>query len=248
VEELLWNQPRAESFSLNGATHLWKISLEPVNIEALSAHLSEDELNRANRFAFDRLRRHFIAAHGQLRILLSRYLPCDPAALHFGQNKYGKPFIIDNPLCFNLSHSHQLGLIAINGKNEVGVDIEYIRPNFDDLRIANRFFSPGEAQQLFELPAGSQKKAFFDCWSRKEAYIKARGKGLAIPLSQFRVSLIPGEPAELLRTDHDPGAVQQWKLHAIYPDWEYAGAVVVKSMASPIRCWDIRYLFSNSFN
>jgi len=239
-----WNAPGPASFTLDGTTHIWLISLEPDNPDELNRYLSATELGRANRFAFDKHRRHFIAAHAQLRIILGNYLDARADSLSFEQNSYGKPFIKNFPLYFNISHSNLLGLIAVNGKHDVGVDIEWNRPNFNELRIADRFFSATETKQLYALPAELQKKAFFNCWSRKEAYIKARGKGLAIPLDQFQVSLRPDEPAEIISTEHDPIAAKEWKLAQIVPDEQYSGAVVVNQKDLILEFWDGKLLTS----
>lgn len=240
AEGCLWLKPNAAcfSFSLDGSTHVWKITLQPDNMAGWDQWLSTKEKERAARFAFDRHRNYYIAAHVQLRLLLARYLNVAAQEIEFFYNEFGKPFLTNRSLYFNLSHSHELGLVAVNSRYEVGVDIEWIRPNFDDLRIAKRFFSPDEADRLFALPATKQKEAFFRCWSRKEAYIKGRGLGLAIPLNQFDVSFEENEPTRLLSTAHDPAAVNEWRLFALYPDSGYAGALVVNDFNADIRCWN----------
>lgn len=230
-----WIPFHENSFVFDQRVHIWKISIIPELkfIRQLHSLLSADERKRAERFKFDKHRHKYIAARGQLRIVLGRYLKVPPQSLTFSYNEFGKPYLfgsVGSPLIqFNMSHSHELGLIAIHKKREVGVDIEWQRPGFAGLKIARRFFSASEVEALEQLPAEQQEKAFFLCWSRKEAYIKARGRGLNIPLDQFDVSLNPEEPARLLSTKHDPPAKDQWSLQSVEADEQYGAAVVVQA-------------------
>src|SRR5579872_1541004 len=179
--------------------HVWRADLDlpAERIESLSQILSADERVRASRFRYDIDRNRFVVAHGALRILLARYLGAKPYAIEFSQNEFGKPLLNHNhskELHFNLSHSGTLALFAF-ARAEVGVDIERIRPEFTTEQIAERFFSTDEVNDLRALPIHLQAVGFFNCWTRKEAYIKAWGKGLSMPLSDFAVSLRPGDPA-----------------------------------------------------
>jgi 4'-phosphopantetheinyl transferase len=223
--------------------HVWRIPLNPLAplLARLESWLSDDERERANRFRFDNHREKFIAAHGCLRDILARYLSMTPEALHFKTNSYGKPSLIDEinggQLSFNLTHSHELGLVAISSRRAIGVDIEYIRSELADEQIARRFFSNREADALLSSPLELRKEAFFACWTRKEAFIKAIGEGLSMPLDQFDVSLLPGEPAELLETRPDPAQALQWKLYALQPGSGYAAALAVEGRPVQIQCW-----------
>lgn len=170
--------------------------------------LSADERERAARFHFLKDREHFIAARGLLRLLLSRYLDLPPQQLSFSYSPYGKPALAGERDCtslrFNVSHSHGVALYAFTLEREVGVDVEYIRQDVVGESIAEHFFSAQEVTSLRALPAGVQPQAFFNCWTRKEAFIKARGEGLSFPLDQFDVSLVPGEATALISTRNDP--------------------------------------------
>src|SRR5262249_48848883 len=191
--------------------------------------LTSDEQRRAERFYFPQDRQHFIAGRGILRVVLGKYLGREPHQLQFDYNLHGKPKLIgEKRLRFNLSHSHGLALYAVTWEREVGVDIEHVRPDFAGEAIAERFFSPNETAVLRSLPDHLRVAAFFNCWTRKEAYIKARGKGLAIPLDQFDVSLAPGEPAALLADRAAPPESQRWAMCCLAPGPGYAGAVAVE--------------------
>jgi len=218
--------------------HIWKVSLQQseLQVKKLQLYLSRDELQRAQRFFFEKDKNNFIVARGILRKILSLYIDRQPYEFIFDYNKFGKPFLPHEfeggKFRFNLSHSRGLALYAITLNHEVGIDIEYIREDFDDFGIARRFFSPGEVAVLHSLPVEQQKEAFFLCWTRKEAFIKAIGKGLSIPLNQFDVSLTPNHPAELLRTRYDRLEVNRWSIFNIdlFPDYAAALAIAGKAM------------------
>jgi 4'-phosphopantetheinyl transferase len=145
-------------------------------------------------------------------------------------------------LQFNLSHSHQMALLAFTRGRNVGVDIEYMRPDVEFEQLARHFFSPTECAVLLDMASVLRKETFYNCWTRKEAYIKARGEGLSIPLDMFDVSLRPGEPAALLQCREDQAEVARWSLHALMPGELYAAALAVeKTREHPghgILCWD----------
>jgi 4'-phosphopantetheinyl transferase len=140
-------------------------------------------------------------------------------------------------LSFNLTHSHQLALYAVTRRREIGVDLEYVRADFADEQIAERFFSPREVAALRTVPENLLKEAFFHCWTRKEAYVKAKGEGLSIPLDQFDVSLAPGEPALLLSTRDDPQEADRWSLQALFPGSGYVAALAVEGRTWRLKCW-----------
>lgn len=229
------------SFKLANDVHVWKFSLDlpEAILNELLTVLSPEELQRARRFRFDRHRKAFIAAHGQMRLLLARYLQCKPDRFRFAQNEHGKPFLPGSNLEFNLSHSKQMGLLAVNRTDPLGVDVEWKRPDFGGLKIARRFFSPREVAELEQLPPEHHLDAFFNGWTRKEAYIKALGKGLAIPLGKFSVTLAPGKPAQLLSTEHDPEQKERWKLINLIVGYDYAGALLVSKQKSELFLFEI---------
>ena len=223
--------------------HVWRAALvrHPVEIEALRGTLSEDELLRAERFRFSRDRSKFIAARGILREILSRYLCLPPTLLRFGYNAFGKPELCEEvggaTTRFNLSHAGEIALYAVAAGREVGVDVEFVREDVACAEIAADFFSRREAAALLALPADVRTRAFFNCWTRKEAYIKAHGAGLSLPLDGFDVTLAPGEPAALLSTRDDEQEAARWSLTELFPGIGYAAALAVRAPAPPLRCW-----------
>jgi 4'-phosphopantetheinyl transferase len=238
-----WHAPPVVLTLSRHEVHVWRTSLElsAEHLQRLRQTLAADEIARATRFYFEKDRRHFIVARGVLRIILSRYLGIDPRQLEFSYGAYGKPALATSPgkdwLCFNLSHSHELALYAITHGREVGIDIEQMRANVDGDAIAERYFSPREVMAFHAIPADLRRQAFFDCWTRKEAYIKARGEGLSFPLNRFDVSLAPGEPPALLRTLGDPHEAGRWSLQALFPGAGYAAALVVEGHDWQLSCW-----------
>ncbi len=225
--------------------HVWRAGLEPgaQTLRRRRELLSTDERERADRFYFQRDREHFVAARGGLREILGRYTGASPQSLRFSYDHYGKPSLSGEaggtPLRFNVSHSGGVALYAVTVGRAVGVDVERVREDFAGLDIAKNFFSPHEVAALSELPAEHLATAFFDCWTRKEAYIKARGLGLSHPLHLFTVSLTPGRPAALLRTDDDPEEAARWSLVELFPGEGYRGALAFEGELSSLRCWSM---------
>lgn len=229
---------------LDDEVHVWRASLDASasEVQRLYDILNDDERRRADRFHFSKDRRHFTVARGVLRVLLGRYLNILPEGLHFEYNQYGKPALLfsetHNELKFNLSHSGELVLYAFTRQREVGIDVEWIHRRIGEFeQIAERFFSEQENQMLRRLPGQQKQAAFFNCWTRKEAYIKAKGKGLSLPLDQFDVSLAPGEPAKLLATRNDPEDVLRWKMLKLDPGSDYVAALLVEGDEWVTKCW-----------
>jgi 4'-phosphopantetheinyl transferase len=223
--------------------HVWRASLDPdpSGIAPLQHTLSADELQRASRFRFPRDRRRFTVARGVLRDILGRYLDVPPSDIKFRYSAYGKPALADGfdaaGVQFNISHSHEMALFAVTCNREIGVDVEYLGREVRGEDIAERFFSVHERTVLRALPAAAKHQAFLNCWTRKEAYIKAHGEGLSLPLDQFDVSLAPGEPAALLATHSDPQEAQRWSLRALDPGPDYAAALAVEGHGWELTCW-----------
>ena len=239
----LWNTPPDNVILAENEVHVWRASLEALlsTIYELQCILSHEEFKRARQFYFEIDHLHWIVAHGILRRLLGHYLDIDPREVRFVTNGYGKPFIAypshGTRLHFNLSHSRDLALYAFTYDRHVGIDVEYMRADIDYEELAQYHFSPYECAVLQALPTAIRQEAFFLCWSRKEAYIKARGEGISIPLDQFDVSLTPGKPAALLGSREEPQVTARWSLHAITPGACYAGALVVEGTGWQLSCW-----------
>jgi 4'-phosphopantetheinyl transferase len=225
-----------------GEVHVWRACLrqEEAALRELSRSLSPDERERARRFHFRKDAEHFVAARGVLRNLLGRYTGIAPRLLRFSYSGHGKPSLEGGAgarLHFNASHSNGLAIYAVARGREVGVDLEFVREDFPGFEIAEHFFSPSEVSALRALPEGERAAAFFDCWARKEAYIKARGEGLSYPLRRFTVSLSPGEPAALLHDEGDPQEAGRWSLVGLSPAEGYRAALAVRGEAPSLRCW-----------
>jgi 4'-phosphopantetheinyl transferase len=238
-----WNSPQKNLKLASNEIHVWRVFLQETAscLQSLQQNLSADELNRLERYYFQKDREQFIVSRGALRAILSRYLDINPRTLNFAYNLYGKPFLdcplAKNTLCFNLSHSHGVALIAITENRDIGIDIECIRKNLPYQEIAERFFSPLEKTVLRSLPEHLQHQAFFTCWTRKEAYIKAVGKGLSIPLDRFDVTLAPGEPAALLNFQDDPQEIFKWNLIELIPASDMVAALAVEGYCSQLQCF-----------
>jgi 4'-phosphopantetheinyl transferase len=233
-----------EHFSLHpDEVHVWRADLEVRQPELLSLRetLSADEPARAEKFHSPVDRARYLAGRGILRTLLARYLGTRPGDLRFCRQAHGKPALAPGSggedLRFNLSHSQSLALFAFALRREVGVDLEYVRPSQTDGRLAERFFSPQEVAALRALPESAQTEAFFHCWTRKEAYIKARGGGLSIGLASFAVSLAPGQLANLPITAHDGPEAGTWSLRALAPGGGYVGAVAAEGADWSLALW-----------
>jgi 4'-phosphopantetheinyl transferase len=242
----LWS-PLPKVLSLgNDEVHVWRVTLdlETSQLNSLRQILSVDEQARGERFYFQKDHERFIAARGLLRTILGHYLGREPGQLQFGYGPHGKPYLAGewswSGFRFNISHSQGLALYAITQGREVGVDIEYIRPHSAHKQIAHRFFSPREVMTLNALPPHLQQEAFFNCWTRKEAYIKAKGKGLSFPLNQFSVSLTPGEPAALLHVQEDPQETSRWSLQTLDPGPGYVAALAVEGQDWQLKCWQMK--------
>lgn len=208
---------------------------------SLQDTLAGDEQSRAGRYWFQKDRDHFIAARGRLREILGRYLNTTPQELRFIYGPYGKPALAAKDgwqtLRFNLSHSQDMALYAITWERDIGIDLESNRPGLADEKIAEYFFSPGEVDQLHKLPENLRQRAFFSCWTRKEAYVKARGEGIQIELDSFDVSLSPGEPAALLRSTVGPEETSRWSIHDLDIGADYVAALAVEGHDIQIKCW-----------
>jgi medium-chain acyl-[acyl-carrier-protein] hydrolase len=234
-----WEEPARASGLGADEVHVWRVPLDcgPDAVARLLESLADDERERADRFHFDKDRRHFIAGRGCLRAVLGRYLGEAPGRLSFTYNFYGKPTLASaTDLRFNLTHSHGLALVAVTRGREVGVDVEYVRRDLAGELLAERFFSPREAAALRALPEPQRREAFFRCWTRKEAYIKARGAGLSLPLDRFDVTLRPDEPAMLLATHDEPDEARRWTLRALTPGEGYVGALAAEGDSWRLWC------------
>ena len=239
-----WLPPAPDLELARDTVHVWRTvtGVSPARLDSFRDVLAPDERARAARFLYEDDRRRYTVARGVLRTLLGRYLAVEPASLEFRYGAHGKPSLAQTPggrdLRFNLSHSHGLALHALAVGREVGVDVERIRPETDVTGVAGHSFSPAEVDALAGLPAGRRREAFFNGWTRKEAFIKAHGEGIALGLSRFDVTLRPGEPARLLRFDDDPAEAARWTLCALEAGDGYKAALAVEGGGWRLECWE----------
>ena len=222
--------------------HVYGAELDPspAQMTALASTLSLDERTRAERFHFSRHRDRFIAARAFLRAILGRYLQVEPARLEFVYSSRGKPALaagFDGELHFNTAHSGDLALFAVTRAGPVGVDVERIRSMPDAGQIAARFFSPRESDRLQATPDADKPAAFFNLWTRKEAWLKATGEGIASRLSQVEVTFASGEPARLIAVGGDAQAAREWSLRELKPAEGFAAALAVRAKRVKVRCW-----------
>jgi len=241
--DCLWYPPPTNWSLLNEDVHIWCTCLNQSTsrVETLAQLLSQDERTRSERFYLERDKKRFIVGRGLLRIILSRYLDTNASQLQFCYGPHGKPTLAEssggNTLNFNLSHSHELVLYAITREREIGVDIEHIHPIPDFEEIADCYFSEQEKGAFHKLDPDQRLRAFFNCWTRKEAYLKATGYGLVFPMEQLNVSLSPNEPVQLHSVQDDYSIANLWSLQELIPACNYVGALAVEGHCWNLKCW-----------
>jgi 4'-phosphopantetheinyl transferase len=221
--------------------HVWAASLQvsPDVLTEFAASIAPEERERAARFHFSIHRDRFIAGRGLLRKLLGSYLGMEPRSLQFTYGPQGKPALTGSAGTshFNVAHSEDLLLIALTGSGVVGVDIEQVRtlPDFEEL--VARFFSPNECSRFRSLPIEQKPAAFFNLWTRKEAWLKATGEGITHLLNQVEVSFLPAKPARLVRLPEAYRNTTRWSLYELAPRPGFAGALAIAGDAPAIQCW-----------
>jgi len=237
-----WCSPPKNLTLKSDEVDVWRADLgaKASHVQSLQRTLSVDERIRAERYYFQKDREHFIVARGLLRTILGRYLDTDPDQLQFCYNSHGKPALTresgGDALRFNMSHSQGLALYAITHGRELGVDLERLLPDLAYEQIAERFFSPREVTMLRGLPTNVRQEAFFICWTFKEAYLKARGKGLTLRLDQLDISLAPPE-AIVSMPYGAPGEASRWSVQKLDAGPSYVAALAVEGYDWRLRCW-----------
>ena len=214
---------------------VWQVSLEDLkNADtSLFTCLSDTEKQRAARFVFERDRSRFIVCRGLLRAVLAKLLSLSPVEVTFNYGEKGKPHLLGSPLFFNLSHSNDQACIAACREAALGIDVERIRAptRHTWVGLAQRFFSTAEIAELMALPASRQSEAFFACWTRKEAYLKLHGLGLALPLNRFSVTVDPDRPAMLCSTEWRPKDIDGTTLYDLPAAPRYRSSLAIASTA-----------------
>jgi 4'-phosphopantetheinyl transferase len=208
-----------------------RLHTEPDAIRASVRLLSGEERRRADRFLFARDRNRFIAARATLRQLLAVRLDADPASLELSYGKHRKPSVADSALRFNMSRCEEMAVYAFAVGGEIGVDVEAIRFVCDADDIVARFFSRYENDEYRHLDPHQKQEGFFNCWTRKEAFVKAAGEGLSASLDAFDVSLAPGAPARVVRIGTTYGDACGWSIDSFTPAAGFVAAVVTQVSA-----------------
>lgn len=214
---------------------VWLISVEQQSsqLEHLERCIDADERARASRIRSEDGRHSYVLAHGALRQILAKYLPALPHELRFGRGEHGKPSLLPRDgwadLRFNLAHSRDSIVVAVAQGRDLGVDVEWIDADSPSLNVAKQFFSSRERQLLCEVPTELRLRAFYECWVRKEAFVKGIGAGLTMPLQSFDVSLGRDEPARLLGCRTDPTAPARWSLFTLKFSPDYAAALAIEA-------------------
>jgi 4'-phosphopantetheinyl transferase len=203
--------------------------------------LSGAERRRADRFVYERDRGRYVVARARLRQLLGARLAVRPESVELVCGAYGKPALAprfaDSRLRFNLSHRDDVAVYAFASESEVGVDVEAVRALRDAGDLAARFFSPRENEAYRALDPRDRPLGFFNCWTRKEAFVKALGEGLSYPLHRFDVSLAPGEPARILHVADAPGRHHGWRMEGFSPAAGFVAAVVTRNARWGASVW-----------
>ncbi len=226
--------------------HVWRMRLGSSDYQAgeMQSKLSTEEKHRAAKFQSSDDRTRYITAHYYTREILSKYLGQPPEKIRFAYNQYSKPELEEDTnapgLRFNLSHSAEIALLAVANGFNVGVDIELVKHDKATEDIARRFYSSREVELLLNQPGNIRDEAFFRIWTRKEAYIKVRGEGMAIPLDQIEVSFLPGDQPKITGIMDDPLVAARWSLFHLEPEEGYTGALAVEGHPDQLELfrWD----------
>jgi len=247
-----WESPPSNLFLDSQEVHIFAscLDLGPERLESLLETLNAEERARAARFYFDLHRNRFIAGRGFLRSVLGRYLGIVPALVEFTYGPRGKPMLSSSSagisssfagrsmklLQFNLAHCDDLALLAISSQAELGVDVERVRQIPDARELVARFFSPNETASFSKLTQKEQPDAFFNLWTRKEAWLKATGEGIAHLLPEVEVSFLPGAPGQLMNLP--PGwKIHDWSLLELSPASGFTAAMAIRGPRGPAQTW-----------
>ena len=238
---ILWKQSSVGNDLQEGEVHLWRVGLDVSDpaLCRLRGMLSEEEMQRSERFRFPVLQRRFAAGRGALRAILAGYLSMEPERLKFGYTAYGKPFLLNSPaIQFNLSHSGGLMVAAVCRHWPIGVDIEKEDRRLHPLEIAERYFCDREREEIAKADTSARHRVFFELWTAKEAVLKATSLGLALELSKLEVALTPLRVVTLEDEAKAHGA--SWHLVGFRPGEDYCGALAVAGIPSRLEYYDFR--------
>jgi 4'-phosphopantetheinyl transferase len=242
IEKTEWANAVPDGMISSNEIHIWRFYQEETNsqIETLQAILSRDELARSEKFHFEKDRKKFILTRGMLRKLLGSYLGKDPQQVRFNYSSFGKPFLAfdseNDNISFNLSHSGEIALYAITRNQKIGIDVEQIGDHTDVMAIAKKFFSPGEIGEMEKANEKNRTQLFFRYWTRKEAFVKALGKGVSLPMERLDVSLLNKiSPIVKLTVENNETACLY--VQDLFPGDGYAAAIATEANDPDISCW-----------
>lgn len=240
ISSVDWQKTQPAELNRN-AVHIWRIALPDFlsHLDSFKTLLDDNEINSADRFHFKKDHDRYVISHGALRIILARYLNVEPQSIVYEKASHGKPFLKDHPeFKYNLTHSGQMVLCAINLEKELGVDVEYLDKKVEYIELADRFFESNESAFIARQQGDALKHAFFKTWTQKEAFIKAIGLGLSFPLKNFRVEAAPDLPGDLIAVNDDVLRVSDWRLESFQVADDYFGAVAVDVSVELISFFD----------
>jgi 4'-phosphopantetheinyl transferase len=242
TDEIQWRQAAPGKLINSNEVHVWRVLLDvtTAEFESLLGFLSGNELVRAARFHFERDQKRFIVARGILRKILGCYLNKHPGKICFEYSSHGKPMLARNPnddsICFNLSHSGSLALYAVTLRKKIGIDIESIRDDVSVGQVAQQFFSQNEISSLEKIDINKRSGLFFQYWTRKEAFLKARGEGISFPMEQCDVSLISGGVLSPVTVQDNNREISSLYIQDLFPGNGYAAAIAIEDSDCNISC------------
>lgn len=241
---LVWDSPPPCPLLHSDEVHVWFVSLSisKERVQEFSKTLSAEEMQRVARLRFDRDQQRFIAARGMLKRILGAYLARAPEEIRLIYGARGKPAIddalLDGSLRFNLSHTHQSALVAVASGREVGVDLEDISRRVEAEQIVDQLLTVREQAVYRAVPQAARQELFLRYWTCKEAFAKATGEGLTMPLEQIEIVLTPNSHAQIATTNSLTTTAQSWTLHEFRPSDEEVGALVTEGSDDfCIRFW-----------
>jgi 4'-phosphopantetheinyl transferase len=229
-----WRPQRQADQLHQSEVHLWSVSFDTPSekLGYFRSTLSADEKERVDRFLKIEDHELYTITRGALRSLLGAYLAIEPSEVEFAYDALGKPSLVgmgaQAALNFSVSHSGAQALLGFTRGRRIGVDLERVSADADVLELAERYFSSNEFETLRSLTAEMQHEAFYCGWTRKEAYLKARGEGIFFGLERVEVSLVPGERAIIKKVSDDPNVSENWILEHLLPAPNYIGAVAAE--------------------
>lgn len=225
-------------YQLNNNVHIWQLNISQTknHHEYFNNLLSKDEKLKVERFKFKKDKITSVMARGVLRVLFSKYLDCLIDDIIFKYGEYGKPELANNKtIKFNVSHSGEMIVIAFCNDYDIGIDVEYIKRDFNVFDIVDNYFSKQEIKALHKIPNNQQTEAFFRGWTRKEAFIKAKSQGLSFPLDSFSISIDTDENAELYETTWDNNEKNLWNIVPFETHKDYKAAFAVKGKIDAVK-------------